>query len=80
MADVEGQGREVPPNPYRDGGSQGLSRYHPLTIMQRLIFMGISGWVLIKYYNAYNVILKSPHIRHEWFKLGLGFAIGKQHN
>lgn len=71
MTDVEGQ----PANPYRPEGLGELSRWHPLTILKRLTYMGASLWGL-NHYNAYNVILRSPHVRHEWFKVGLAATIG----
>jgi hypothetical protein len=80
MTDVEGQ---PPVNPYRaaaaagEFGGQGgeLSRYHPLTVLKRLTYMGGSGYALHRF-QAYHVILQSPHVRHEWFKIGLAATIG----
>jgi len=36
--------------------------------------MGVSAFVLSKF-SFYGVILRSPHVRHEWFKVGLACTI-----
>jgi hypothetical protein len=77
MTDVEGH----PSNPYRVaaaggmGGGGELSRYHPLTILKRLTYMGASLYAL-HHFKAYSVIMRSPQVRHEWFKIGLAATIG----
>lgn len=80
MTDVEG----VPlMNPYRTTGANNnfndtnfLPGRHPIVIMKRLTYSGISLYGLIQFFNIYNVILKSPHIGHEWFKIGLASSVG----
>jgi hypothetical protein len=69
---------EVQANPYRAEriGTGDLSRYHPLTVVKRLTYMGASLWGL-HLFRLYHVILRSPEVRHEWFKIGLAVTIGK---
>jgi len=71
MTDVEGG----PENPYTGPPRNTLSSFHPFTIMKRLGYMGISLYGL-KHFNFYRVVLHSPHVRHEWFKVGLASSIG----
>ena len=45
-------------------------------MLKRMVYMGISGYIL-QHFNFYRVILQSPHIRHEWFKIGLAATVGE---
>jgi hypothetical protein len=76
MIDIEGRPATTT-NPYTGGPPVNalLPAHHPITILKRLCYMGVSLYGL-KYLNAYRVILKSPHVRHEWFKIGLASSIG----
>lgn len=38
--------------------------------------MSISAYGL-QHFNFYRVILQSPHVRHEWFKIGLAATVGE---
>jgi len=49
----------------------------PIVQLQRLAYLLIAGGLLHKPFNAYRVVLLSPHVSHEWFKLGLAGTIGK---
>ena len=63
-------------NPYSNNANQNLlPRYHPLNILRRVLYMGISIYGL-QYYDTYHTIQHSSHIRHEWFKIGLASTIG----
>lgn len=69
----------TPLNPY--SGEQNHRRHasalDPLSVLRRVAVIAISSYGL-RQLNFYNVILRSPHIRHEWFKVGLAGTIGKQ--
>jgi hypothetical protein len=76
--DIEGNSisRLPVPNPYTgDPSSNLLPVYHPFNILKRCAYMGVSFFGL-NHFNAYAVILHSPHVRHEWFKIGLAATIG----
>ena len=83
MTDVEG----VPflsnnnnNNPYRDNNSRSSSnfnsKYNPVVVFQRLLSICVSIYGL-QHFHVYHVLLHSPKIRHEWFKIGLASTIGK---
>ena len=79
MTDVEGNIRQsaAPANPYSASPSSSvLPRYDPFNMLKRMVYMGISGYIL-QHFNFYRVILQSPHIRHEWFKIGLAATVGE---
>ena len=67
------------PNPYSTTSSSSnptlLPRYHPLNILRRCLYMGISLYGL-HYYDTYHTIQHSSHIKHEYFKIGLASTIG----
>lgn len=67
------------PNPYSTTSSSSnptlLPRYHPLNILRRCLYMGISLYGL-HYYETYHTIQHSSHIKHEYFKIGLASTIG----
>lgn len=75
MADVErsNAGSNAPPNPYSSGPPP-LPPY--VDKMKRIIYMAISVYGLV-YFNFFRVLFKSPHIRHEWFQIGLACTIGR---
>lgn len=72
MSDVENTRNGVH-NPYSEPNPMENALIDKLW---RLFSMIISGYVLMKY-NMYNVILKSPHINHEWFRVGLACTVGE---
>jgi len=45
---------------------------------RRLSYVAISSYFLHRV-SFYSVVTRSPHVRHEWFKVGLVAAIGKHH-
>jgi hypothetical protein len=52
------------------------SRYHPINILQRGMWMSLSLYILHRM-NVYQNIMTSPDISHEWFKIGLAASVGK---
>lgn len=74
MTDIEG--RPLVENPYISGSNENnnLARKTSLLI-QRFVYMGLSLYGL-NHFNVYQVILHSPHVSHEWFKVGLAATIG----
>ena len=77
-ADVEGNSRSsthpVVENPY-------AADNHPTAAaiadkLPRLVYMGITTFVLHRFFNFFRVLFKSPNIRHEWFQIGLACTIG----
>lgn len=75
MADIEvNLGRPVH-NPYAGGPDGNLPGDKYFTAMKRLIYVGISLFGL-RHFDAYQVVLHSPHVSHEWFKVGLAATIG----
>jgi hypothetical protein len=85
--DIEGRPLVPPSNPYSSGlgggGGEGgqqqhrLPPHHPLVVLKRSVYMGISLFGL-NHLDVYNVIVRSPNVRHEWFKIGLAATIGTQ--
>jgi len=73
MTDIEGRAT-APSNPYADNPNV-LPAHHPLTILKRLTYMGVSLYGL-QHFNAFKVVFQSPHVRHEWFKIGLASTVG----
>lgn len=62
-------------NPYSDGAaSQPLPARHPINIIKRCIYMGLSAWGLHKF-QVYHTILHSPDVSHEWFKIGMATSV-----
>ena len=85
MTDIEGNARPAtapPSNPYSSSGGVGtnvvavLPAHHPLNIIKRLAYIGISLYSLQRFFQFHLMIFQSPHIRHEWFKVGLAATIG----
>ena len=79
MTDIEGNARpSAVPNPYYSDPSSGhlqLAGHDLFTIMKRLVYVGMSLYGL-EHFNAYQVVLHSPHVSHEWFKIGLASTVG----
>lgn len=73
--DIEGNAATTVNNPYSSQTPSSLGAYHPITLLKRCLYMSISGYVLIRYFNLYNVILQSPHVRHQWFKVALALNV-----
>lgn len=72
------EGNRPFPNPYSTiAGPPVPGLYHPINILKRMIYSGISLFGLY-HLNAYQAVLHSPHIRHEWFKIGLAATVGTQ--
>lgn len=75
-ADEESFGRTAVPGRYTGPGPE-MNTTASLLVdrLWRLIYILFSLFVLHKM-AFYSAILKSPLIRHEWFKVGLGLSIG----
>ena len=52
-----------------------LPTWHPINVLKRILYMGLSLYGL-NYFDAYNTLMTSPKISHEWFKVGLAASIG----
>lgn len=61
--------------PFASNAPQPLPARHPLNILKRALYMGISLWGLHKF-EVYHTILHSPDVQHEWFKIGLAASVG----
>lgn len=78
MRDVESDRQPLFNNPYSGEESPLLmGPYHPLNILYRVSVMGASLYGLHQW-KVYSTVLRSPLVRHEWFKIGLAASIGKQ--
>jgi hypothetical protein len=77
VVDPETAGYHAVPNPYTGAGFQRTSGDRAVDAIKRLIYMGISLFFLIHRFNIYQSTIQSPHVRHEWFKVGLAATIGK---
>jgi hypothetical protein len=76
MRDLEGNTRQSNvANPYAGPGPQLLTETRLINILKRLVYMSISGLALLKF-NFFKVVLRSPHVDHQWFKVGLACTIG----
>ena len=75
MVDIEGNSAQTSPNPYTGPGPNMPENIY-LYKAKCLLYMIISLFALQRF-NFYQVILKSPHVSHEWFKIGLAGSIGK---
>mmetsp|Transcript_3166 Transcript_3166/g.7507 ORF Transcript_3166/g.7507 Transcript_3166/m.7507 type:complete len:173 (-) Transcript_3166:276-794(-) len=78
MTDVESTTRArtknaAPENPYSP--SDGYHRWHPMNFFWRFVWMGGSLYLLDKM-NAYHEIMHSPHVSHQWFKVGMAASLG----
>jgi hypothetical protein len=74
MSDVEGNTVPSLQNPYTSSPPPPLPPY--VDRIKRFIYIAISAYGL-RYFRFLKVVLKSPHIRHEWFQIGLALTIGK---
>ena len=80
MTDVEA---DTANNAQRPGGGvqnpyvaqRMLPPHHPVNIMKRCLYMGVSLYGL-HYFAVYHTIIHSPLVRHEWFKIGLAATAG----
>ena len=72
--DVEQQQNQKLNNPYSNFEPQVLPALHPINIFKRSLYIGLSLWALHKL-GADKAIFHSPHISHEWFKIGLAGSI-----
>lgn len=61
-------------NPYQEQQPEVLPLYHPLNILKRALYILVAGYGLHKL-KAAKAIFVSPHIRHEWFKIGLAGTV-----
>lgn len=78
MTDVEvsGQRPATVPNPYANGDTSGvLPTWHPINVLWRVIWIGISLFGLQRF-DAYHKVMHDPNVRHEWFKIGLATTVG----
>ncbi|GKY99076.1 hypothetical protein MPSEU_000863300 [Mayamaea pseudoterrestris] len=73
--DPEVAGRFPVPNPYTGAGPERSFGDTAINILWRLIILGISSFFLFKRFNVYETTFHSPHISHEWFKVGLATTI-----
>jgi len=60
-------------NPYSSSAPP-LPARHPVNILKRSLYMGLSAWGL-HHYQVYQTILHSPKVDHEWFKIGLATSV-----
>jgi hypothetical protein len=76
-ADVESFGRAAVPNPYRGLGPNHATTGANLLVdkFKRMLYMGVSGFFLHRM-NFWGAIVRSPHVSHEWFKIGVAGTIG----
>mmetsp|Transcript_6102 Transcript_6102/g.8731 ORF Transcript_6102/g.8731 Transcript_6102/m.8731 type:complete len:182 (+) Transcript_6102:221-766(+) len=51
-----------------------LPARHPYNIIKRSVIMGSCLWGLHEF-KVYHNVMKSPHVRHEWFKIGVVSSI-----
>ena len=64
-------------NPYTDGlRSKRTIADRILHYVKRTFYMGLSMYVLHRFFRFYNAIFHSPYILHEWFKVGIALTIG----
>lgn len=66
--DVKSDRPNLPPPP------QGLPPGHPLQILKRSAIIGGTLYAMHDF-DVFHNILHSPHVRHEWFKIGLASSI-----
>jgi hypothetical protein len=76
-ADVESFGRAAVPNPYRGLGPNHATTGANMLVdkFKRMLYIGVSGFFLHRM-NFWGAIVRSPHVSHEWFKLGVAGTIG----
>ena len=81
MADLEGnaprpsRGAAAPvENPYTAEPS--LPQNELLEKAKRILYIAVS-WYGLEHFKFYGVIMRSPHVSREWFKVGLATTIGE---
>jgi hypothetical protein len=62
-------------NPY-SGQAPIPPHWEPINVLRRGLYMGGSLYGL-DYFETYDALMKSPKVRHEWFKIGLAATVGK---
>ena len=72
--------------PYIGRGRDGVDVNNPyqgppplppwMDTLKRLVYISISAYGL-QYFNFFKALLKSPHVRHGWFQVGLACTIGR---
>jgi len=60
-------------NPYNENAA-GLHRWHPINVMRRGMYMGISLYGL-HYFDTYETIMSDPEVSHEWFKIAIAASV-----
>jgi hypothetical protein len=74
-ADPESNQSNAVNNPYSNPIPTILPTWHPLNVMKRILYMGVALYAM-NYFNAYQKIMHSPKVSHEWFKIGLAASVG----
>jgi hypothetical protein len=73
------EGRPLVDNPYAASSSAPTTSPVLQKIvqnLQRILYMAVSLYGL-HHFQAYQAVLRSPHVSHEWFKAGLAATIGR---
>jgi hypothetical protein len=76
VSDPEVAGRNSTPNPYTGPGPQYGPGNQAVFKLKCLMAMGVGVFFLDRL-AFYGAVIKSPHVSHTWFKVGLGLTIGK---
>jgi hypothetical protein len=80
MTDVEAHSTQRPNNnvnnPYSGNSSMLQGTWHPVNVMYRCFYMGLSLYGM-DYFETFQTIMHSPDVRHEWFKMGLALTVRK---
>jgi hypothetical protein len=77
MTDIEGNTQQQErPNIHNPYSPEILPQSELLNKVSRVLYIIISGYGL-EYFKFYGVVLRSPHVRHEWIKVGIATVIGK---
>ena len=77
-ADVEGRSATTT-NPYQqqEEPTPPPLLYYIMDKLKRLLYLSLSAAALHKFFNFFRVLLKSPHIVHAWFQIGLACTVGE---
>jgi hypothetical protein len=75
QADPEVAGRAAAPPMYTGPGPQMTAGDKAVDTLKRIIYIGVSLFFLMRM-NVFRATLESPHVSHEWFKVGLAGTIG----
>jgi hypothetical protein len=62
-------------NPYSNPQPTILPTWHPLNVLWRALYMGVALYGM-NYFKAYQTLMYSPKVSHEWFKIGLAASVG----